>query len=76
MRRSSRCPGASPTYEEIIALPRRIADARLTEDHSIPGYREARGRPDEAQIMAGRVHAVNTHRWRRIPGGKVVEFLD
>ncbi len=46
------------------------------EDHSIPGYWEVRGYPDSAQITAGRVHDVNTHRWRRISGGKVVEFLD
>ena len=46
------------------------------EDRSIPGYWEVRGYPDEAQIMAGRVHDVNTHRWRNIPGGEVIEFLD
>ncbi len=46
------------------------------EDHSIPGYWEVRGYPDEAQITAGRVHDVNTGRRRRIPGGEVVEFLD
>jgi len=46
------------------------------EDHSIPGYWEARGYPDEAQITAGRVHDVNTHRWRHIPSGEVIEFLD
>lgn len=46
------------------------------EDHSIPGYWEVRGYPDNAQITAGRVHDVNTHRWRHIPGGEVVEFLD
>jgi DMSO/TMAO reductase YedYZ molybdopterin-dependent catalytic subunit len=46
------------------------------EDHSIPGYWEVRGYPDGAQIMARRVHDVNTHRWRHIPGGEVVEFLD
>ena len=46
------------------------------EDHSIPGYWEVRGYPDEAQITAGRVHDVNTHRWRHIPGGEVIEFLD
>jgi len=46
------------------------------EDHSIPGYWEVRGYPDEAQITAGRVHDVNTHRWRHIPSGEVIEFLD
>jgi len=46
------------------------------EDRSIPGYWEVRGYSDDAQIMAGRVHDVNTHRWRRIPGGEVIEFLD
>ena len=46
------------------------------EKHSIPGYWEVRGYSDEAQIMAGRVHDVNTHRWRHIPGGEVIEFLD
>jgi len=46
------------------------------EDHSIPGYWEVRGYPDEAQITAGRVHDVNTHRWRHISSGEVIEFLD
>jgi sulfoxide reductase catalytic subunit YedY len=46
------------------------------EYHSIPGYWEVRGYTDEAQITAGRVHDVNTHRWRHIPGGEVIEFLD
>ncbi len=45
-------------------------------DRSIPGYWEVRGYPDDAQIKAGRVHDVNTHRWRRIPDGEVTEFLD
>ena len=45
-------------------------------DRSIPGYWEVRGYPDEAQILAGRVHDVNTHRWRHIPDGEVIEFLD
>ena len=45
------------------------------QDHSIPGYWEVRGYPDSAQITAGRVHDVNTHHWRNIPGGEVVEFL-
>ena len=46
------------------------------EDRSIPGYWEVRGYPDSAQITAGRVHDVNTHRWRQIPNGQVIEFLD
>ena len=46
------------------------------EARSIPGYWEVRGYTDEAQIAAGRVHDVNTHRWRHIPGGEVIEFLD
>ena len=46
------------------------------EDRSIPGYWEVRGYPDEAQITAGRVHDVNTHKWRNIPDGEVIEFLD
>ena len=46
------------------------------EDHLIPGYWEVRGYPDEAQIAAGRVHDVNTHTWRHIPDGEVIEFLD
>jgi DMSO/TMAO reductase YedYZ molybdopterin-dependent catalytic subunit len=46
------------------------------EDHSIPGFWEVRGYPDAAQIEAGRVHDINTHRWRRIPDGEVIEFLD
>jgi sulfoxide reductase catalytic subunit YedY len=46
------------------------------EDHSTPGYWEVRGYPDEAQITAGRVHDVNTHTWRHIPSGEVIEFLD
>jgi DMSO/TMAO reductase YedYZ molybdopterin-dependent catalytic subunit len=44
------------------------------EDHSIPGYWEVRGYLDDAQITAGRVHDVNTHQWRHISGGEVVEF--
>ena len=50
--------------------------AIMLEDHSIPGYWEVRGYSDEAQITAGRVHDVNTHRWRHIPDGEVVKFLD
>ncbi|MBN1259258.1 MAG: molybdopterin-dependent oxidoreductase [Anaerolineae bacterium] len=45
-------------------------------DRARPGFWELRGYPDEATIEAGRVHDVNTHRWRRIPGGEVIEFLD
>ncbi|MGC9357227.1 MAG: molybdopterin-dependent oxidoreductase [Anaerolineae bacterium] len=45
-------------------------------DHPLPGYWETRGYPDDAQIEPGRVHDVNTHRWRHIPGGEVVDFLD
>jgi len=52
-----------------------VVGVRLV-DHSIPGYWEVRGYPDAAQIKAGRVHDVNTHRWRHIPDGEVVEFLD
>ncbi len=44
--------------------------------HSIPGYWEVRGYPDDAQIRAGRVHDVNSHRWRHIPDGEVIAFLD
>ena len=50
--------------------------AVMLVDRSIPGYWEVRGYPDAAQIEAGRVHDVNTHRWRHIPGGEVIEFLD
>jgi DMSO/TMAO reductase YedYZ molybdopterin-dependent catalytic subunit len=45
-------------------------------DRSIPGYWEVRGYPDAALIKAGRVHDVNTHLWRHIPDGEVIEFLD
>jgi DMSO/TMAO reductase YedYZ molybdopterin-dependent catalytic subunit len=45
-------------------------------DHSERGYWEVRGYPDDAQIEPGRVHDVNTHTWRRMPGGEVREFLD
>jgi DMSO/TMAO reductase YedYZ molybdopterin-dependent catalytic subunit len=45
-------------------------------DRSIPGYWEVRGYSDDAQIKAGRVHDVNTHRWRHIADGEVIEFLD
>jgi DMSO/TMAO reductase YedYZ molybdopterin-dependent catalytic subunit len=45
-------------------------------DRSIPGYWEVRGYPDAALIKAGRVHDVNSHRWRHIPDGEVIEFLD
>jgi len=50
--------------------------AVMLEDRSIPGYWEVRGYTDEAQITAGRVHDVNTHRWRHVPDGEVIEFLD
>jgi DMSO/TMAO reductase YedYZ molybdopterin-dependent catalytic subunit len=46
------------------------------EDRSIPGYWEVRGYPDGAQIKAGRVLDINTHRWRHIPDGEVIEFLE
>jgi len=46
------------------------------EAHSIPGFWEERGYPDDGQITAGRVLDVNTHRWRHIPDGEVTEFLD
>ena len=54
------------------------------EDHSIPGFWEVRGYPDDAQIKARQVLDVNTQRVRRIPStssgrrpdGEVVEFLD
>ena len=46
------------------------------QDRSIPGYWEVRGYPDAARIRAGRVNDVNTHRWRHIPDGEVIEFLD
>ncbi len=52
-----------------------VIAVRLT-DRSIPGYWEVRGYPDAAQIKAGRVHDINTHRWRTIPNGEVIEFLD
>jgi len=39
------------------------------EAHSIPGYCEVRGYPDDAQITAGRVRDINTGRRRHIPGG-------
>jgi DMSO/TMAO reductase YedYZ molybdopterin-dependent catalytic subunit len=45
-------------------------------DRAQPGYWEVRGYPDAAQIQPGRVHDVNTHRWRQMPGGEVREFLD
>jgi DMSO/TMAO reductase YedYZ molybdopterin-dependent catalytic subunit len=45
-------------------------------DRSIPGYWEMRGYPDAALIKAGRVLDINTHRWRHIPDGEVIEFLD
>lgn len=44
--------------------------------HAAPGYWEVRGYPDDAQIRAGRMHDVNTHRWRQIPDGEVIKFLD
>ena len=45
-------------------------------EHSIPGFWEVRGYPDDAQIQAGRVLDINTHRWRHIPDGEVIAFLD
>jgi len=45
-------------------------------ERSIPGYWEVRGYPDAALIQAGRVLDINTHRWRHIPDGEVIEFLD
>jgi DMSO/TMAO reductase YedYZ molybdopterin-dependent catalytic subunit len=50
--------------------------AIMLEDHSIHGYWEVRGYPDDAQIKAGRVLDINTHRWRHIPDGEVIEFVD
>jgi DMSO/TMAO reductase YedYZ molybdopterin-dependent catalytic subunit len=50
--------------------------AIVLHDRSIPGYWEVRGYPDAAQIRAGRVNDVNAHRWRHIPDGEVIEFLD
>lgn len=46
------------------------------EDHSIPGFWEVRGYPDDAQIKPRQLLDVNTQRVRRIPGGEVIEFLD
>ena len=43
-------------------------------EHSIPGFWEVRGYPDDAQIQAGRVLDINTHRWRHIPDGEVIAF--
>jgi methionine sulfoxide reductase catalytic subunit len=45
-------------------------------DHAIRGYWEVRGYPDEAQILAGKVFDVNSKRWRQIPNGEVIKFLD
>ena len=45
-------------------------------DHSVPGFWEVRGYPDDAQIKPGHVLDVNTGRRRRIPAGEVIEFLD
>jgi len=45
-------------------------------DRPLPGYWEVRGYPDAAPILAGRVHDVNTHTWRTIPDGEVINFLD
>jgi sulfoxide reductase catalytic subunit YedY len=45
------------------------------EDHSISGYWEVRGYPDDAQITARQVLDVNTRQLRHIPGGEVIEFL-
>jgi len=45
-------------------------------NHSIPGYWEVRGYPDDAPITPRQVLDVNSQRWRRIPGGEVIEFLD
>lgn len=46
------------------------------EDRAIPGYWEVRGYPDDAQIKRRRIFDVNSKRWRRIPGGEVIEFVD
>lgn len=46
------------------------------EDHSIPGYWEVRGYPNDAQIKSRRVLDVNSGEWRRIPGGEVTAFVD
>lgn len=45
-------------------------------DGSIPGFWEARGYPESAQIKPGYVLDLNTGRRRRVPGGEVVEFVD
>jgi DMSO/TMAO reductase YedYZ molybdopterin-dependent catalytic subunit len=46
------------------------------EDHSIPGYWEVRGYPDGARIKSRQVYDINSGKWRRIPGGEVIEFVD
>jgi len=46
------------------------------EERSIPGYWEVRGYPDGAQIKPRRILDVNSGKWRRIPGGEVIEFVD
>jgi len=45
-------------------------------DHAIPGYWEARGYPEAAEIKPRRVLDVNSGDYRRIPGGEVTEFID
>jgi len=45
-------------------------------DHSIPGFWEVRGYPDNAEIKPGSVLDINTGQRRRIPGGEVIKFLD
>jgi len=43
-------------------------------DHSIPGYWENAGYPDDAQIEPGFTRDINTGKERRIRGGEVMEF--
>ncbi|MBN1487570.1 MAG: molybdopterin-dependent oxidoreductase [Anaerolineae bacterium] len=45
-------------------------------DRPSRGYWEVRGYPDAAQILAGRMLDINTRRWRQIPDGEVIKFLD
>jgi DMSO/TMAO reductase YedYZ molybdopterin-dependent catalytic subunit len=45
-------------------------------DHAIPGYWEARGYPEAAEIKPRRVLDVNSGEYRRIPGGEVTAFID
>ncbi len=65
---AARCVFSYKSAKSVVAI--------TLEDRSTPGFWEVRGYPDAGQITPRQVLDVNSQRWRHIPGGEVVEFLD